>query len=54
MGGESGFWLEIFNSQASDYGGIDTTGNFAERLPVTDGKLFINLPRWSLLMFRKT
>ena len=54
MGGESGFWLEIFNSQAPDYGGIDTTGNFAERLPVTDGKLFINLPRWSLLMFRKT
>jgi 1,4-alpha-glucan branching enzyme len=53
MGGESGTWLEVFNSQAPLYGGIDTTGNFDERLPVTDGKLFINLPRWSVLVFQK-
>jgi hypothetical protein len=28
MGGESGTWQEIFNSQAPVYGGINTTGNF--------------------------
>ncbi|HEX4405273.1 MAG TPA: alpha-amylase family glycosyl hydrolase [Polyangia bacterium] len=51
--GESGAWVEIFNSQAPDYGGVDTTGNFAERLGVTDGKLFMNVPRWSVLVLRK-
>jgi len=54
MGGESGSWFEIFNSQAPIYGGIDTTGNFGEYLPVGDGGLSINLPRWSVLIFRKT
>jgi len=53
VGGESGVWVERFNSQAPAYGGIDTTGNFAENLSVRDGKLFINLPRWSLLVFQK-
>jgi hypothetical protein len=28
MGGESGNWLKVFNSQARVYGGIDTTRNF--------------------------
>lgn len=51
--GESGTWTEVFNSQAPDYGGVGTTGNFAESLAVTDGRLFLNLPRWSLLVFRK-
>jgi 1,4-alpha-glucan branching enzyme len=51
--GESGSWTEIFNSQAPDYGAVDSTGNFAEQLAITDGQLFINLPRWSLLVFRK-
>ena len=32
MGGESGTWTEIFNSQAPDYGGVNTTGNFGEFL----------------------
>jgi 1,4-alpha-glucan branching enzyme len=53
VGGESGTWGEIFNSQAPAYGGIDTTGNFAERLTVSDDKLLVNLPRWSVLLFRK-
>ena len=53
MDGESGTWTEIFNSQAPDYGGINTTGNFAESLTVSDGKLFLNVPRWSVLAFRK-
>ncbi|HEX3905887.1 MAG TPA: alpha-amylase family glycosyl hydrolase [Polyangia bacterium] len=54
MDGESGTWTEIFNAQAPDYGGIDTTGNFAESLAVSNGKLFLNVPRWSVLVLRKT
>jgi 1,4-alpha-glucan branching enzyme len=54
LGGETGTWLEFFNSQAPEYGGFDSTGNFGESLTVSSGKLFINLPRWSLLMFKKT
>jgi 1,4-alpha-glucan branching enzyme len=54
MAGESGSWAEIFNSQSPDYGGINTTGNYAQQLTVSNDKLFINLPRWSLLVFRKT
>jgi len=53
MAGESGSWMEIFNSQSPAYGGIGTTGNFAEQLPVTNGQLFINLPSWSVLVFQK-
>jgi 1,4-alpha-glucan branching enzyme len=53
LGGESGSWLEIFNSQAPEYGGFDSTGNFGERLTAAGEKLFINLPRWSVVMFRK-
>lgn len=53
MGGESGDWIEIFNSQAPLYGGLDTTGNFGERLSVNDGRLLVNLPRWSVVVFQK-
>jgi 1,4-alpha-glucan branching enzyme len=53
MGGESGGWTEIFNSQAPTYGGINTNGNFGGAIEVSGGKLFINLPAWCLLMFRK-
>ena len=45
LGGESGTWLEIFNSQAPEYGGFDITGNYGEYLGEREGKLFINLPR---------
>ena len=54
MAGESGSWAEVFNSQAPDYGGLDTTGNFAEQLTVSNSKLFMNVPRWSVLVFQKS
>ena len=50
MEGESGRWKEIFNSQSPAYGGV---GNFAAELPVIDGRLWINLPNWGVLMFQK-
>ena len=53
LGGENGTWIEIFNSQAPEYGGFDTTGNYGESIAERDGKLFINLPRWSVVMFKK-
>ena len=51
--GEGGTWREIFNSQATDFGGYGL-GNFSR--PITagsDGMLRINLPKWSVLMFVK-
>jgi 1,4-alpha-glucan branching enzyme len=55
MGGDSGTWREIFNSQAPGYGGINTTGNYqADRNVAPDGKLYINLPAWSLLLFARS
>jgi 1,4-alpha-glucan branching enzyme len=53
LGGENGTWIEIFNSQAPEYGGFDTTGNYGEYIGERDGKMFINLPRWSVVMFKK-
>lgn len=53
MGGEGGAWSEIFNSQAPDFGGYEC-GNPASTLLVrADGKLYMNLPKWSVLMFAK-
>lgn len=55
LAGESGPWREIFNSQAPDYGGIITTGNpGGPRFVAGDGRLYLNLPSWSLLIFQKT
>src|SRR5205823_2328645 len=55
MAGETGQWREIFNSQSPRYGGINTTGNFqTDRQVANDGKLYINLPSWSVLMFQKS
>jgi 1,4-alpha-glucan branching enzyme len=53
MGGESGTWKEIFNSQSPDYGGIFTVGNYRVELTVVNGQLWINLPSWGVLMFQK-
>lgn len=53
MGGESGMWNEIFNSQSPDYGGINTVGNYGAYLPVINNQISINLPSWSVLVFSK-
>lgn len=54
MGGETGMWREIFNSQAPEYGGMGTTGNFQiDRQVARDGKLYINLSAWAVVLFRK-
>jgi 1,4-alpha-glucan branching enzyme len=49
-----GQWEEMFNSQSPEYGGYHDSGNFGHR-PWTqgDGRIYVNLPKWSVLMFRK-
>ncbi len=47
-------WVEIFNSQAPQYGGWVDSGNYLADLRVDHaGKIAIRLPKWSVLMFRK-
>ena len=53
MGGETGSWREIFNSQAPIYGGINTAGNYGQELQVSGGQLGISLPSWGALVFVK-
>jgi 1,4-alpha-glucan branching enzyme len=54
MGAETGRWEEIFNSQAPQYDGWNDSGNYGPNLRVHgEGKLYINLPKWSILIFRK-
>ncbi len=53
MGGDSGSWTEIFNSQAPVYGGINTVGNYGLELQAAGGQLWISLPGWSVLIFSK-
>jgi 1,4-alpha-glucan branching enzyme len=54
LGGLQGTWTEIFNSQSPQYGGWNDSGNFAAQLAVqADGRIYIRLPKWSVLMFRQ-
>jgi 1,4-alpha-glucan branching enzyme len=53
LSGDGGTWLEIFNSQASVYGGINTVGNYDNYLEAADGQIWINLPSWSVLIFAR-
>jgi 1,4-alpha-glucan branching enzyme len=54
LGGETGQWSEIFNSQSPQYDGWNDSGNYGGNLQVqADEKLHINLPKWSILIFRK-
>jgi 1,4-alpha-glucan branching enzyme len=53
MNGEGGGWEEIFNSQAPEFGGYDCGNPFRTLYVESDGRMYINLPKWSVLMFRK-
>ncbi len=54
LGGETEQWEEIFNSQSPQYDGWNDSGNYGSDPQVqTDGKIYINLPKWSVLIFRK-
>jgi 1,4-alpha-glucan branching enzyme len=53
LAGDGGTWLEIFNSQAPVYGGINTVGNYQMYLEASNGQIWINLPSWSVLIFAR-
>jgi len=51
-GGQTGRWRQVLCSQDSSYGGWDGAGNaFYEPATEPDGLIYINLPKWSVLIF---
>jgi 1,4-alpha-glucan branching enzyme len=55
IGGNGDHWQEILNSQSPQYGGWNNSGNYLADLVVQgDGPFYIRLPKWSVLMFRKS
>lgn len=54
IGGTGDHWSEIFNSQSPQYGGWNDSGNYLADLSVGgDGKFYIRLPQWSVLIFQQ-
>jgi 1,4-alpha-glucan branching enzyme len=52
-GGQTGQWTQIFCTQDAAYGGWDGAGNaYYEPWSQSDGKIYINLPKWSVIMMR--
>ncbi len=52
-GGQPGQWTQILCTQDAAYGGWDGAGNaFHEPFTQPDGRIYINLPKWSVVMFR--
>jgi 1,4-alpha-glucan branching enzyme len=52
-GGHDGQWTQILCTQDTEFGGWDGAGNaFHEPWTQADGCLYINLPKWSVVMFR--
>lgn len=43
--------FEVFNSQDEEFGGWETSGNKGKVLRVENGKIYINLPKYSVLVF---
>ena len=54
IGNPGDSWEEIFNSQSPQYGGWNDSGNYLSNPVVQgDGRFYIRLPKWSVLIFRK-
>ncbi len=52
-GNQNGQWQQIFCSQDAAFGGWDGAGNaFYEPWTEDNSKIYINLPQWSVIMFR--
>lgn len=53
-GGRAGQWTQILCTQDAAFGGWDGAGNaFYEPRTQNDGRIYINLPKWSVLLFRR-
>lgn len=54
VSGEMGQWTQLLCTQDAAFGGWDGAGNaFYEPWTQPEGKLYINLPEWSVVMFRR-
>ncbi len=52
-GGIKGQWVQVFCSQDAAYGGWDGAGNaYYQPWTQEDGKIYINLPKWSVVVFQ--
>ncbi len=53
-GGVFGAWSQILCSQDAAFGGWDGAGNaFYEPITQSDGRVYINLPKWSVVLLRR-
>ncbi|MDX1929784.1 MAG: alpha-amylase family glycosyl hydrolase [Pirellulaceae bacterium] len=53
-GHRTGQWTQILCTQDAAFGGWDGAGNaFHEPFTESDGKVYINLPKWSVVMLRR-
>jgi 1,4-alpha-glucan branching enzyme len=51
--GQNGQWRQILCSQDAWYGGWDGAGNaYYEPWTQSDGRIYINVPKWSVTLFR--
>jgi len=53
-GGYAGQWTQVLCTQDGAFGGWDGAGNaFHEPWTGGDGRISINLPKWSVVIFRR-
>ena len=53
-GGRNGQWMQVLCSQDAAFGGWDGAGNaYYQPWTWSDGHLYINLPKWSVVVFRR-
>jgi 1,4-alpha-glucan branching enzyme len=53
-GGHGGQWTQVLCTQDAAFGGWDGAGNaFYEPWTQGDGHLYVNLPKWSVVIFRR-
>jgi 1,4-alpha-glucan branching enzyme len=53
-GGQEGQWTQILCTQDAEFGGWDGAGNaYYEPWTQGDGRIYINLPKWSVVVFRR-
>ena len=51
--GQFGQWTQVLCTQDAEFGGWDGAGNaFHEPWTQADGRIYVNLPKWSVVMFR--
>ncbi len=53
-GGRAGRWTQVLCSQDAAFGGWDGAGNaFREPDTQPDGMVYLNVPKWSVLILRR-